>query len=87
VRVHEAGRVLHTEFDGEGDLGADEVLPYPAIALDADTARRVRQGQRPQLRFEGRALLLDPAGRLAAVAEAADGRLQLLRVWPESSED
>jgi len=68
-------------------LGADEVLPYPAIALDADTARRVRQGQRPQLRFEGRALLLDPAGRLAAVAEAADGRLQLLRVWPESSED
>jgi tRNA pseudouridine55 synthase len=67
-------------------LTAREVLPYPAIALDADTARRVRQGQRPQLRFEGRALLLDPSGRLAAVAEAIDGRVRLLRVWPETSE-
>ncbi len=68
-------------------LNASEVLPYPAIALDADTARRVRQGQRPQLRVEGRALLLDPSGRLAAVAESIDGRVRLLRVWPETSQD
>jgi len=63
-------------------LAAREALPYPAVSLDADAARRVRQGQRPSLRFEGRVLLLDPAGRLAAVAEASEGRTRLLRVWP-----
>jgi tRNA pseudouridine55 synthase len=65
-------------------LAAREALPYPAVTLDADAARRVRLGQRPALRNDGRVLLLDPSGRLAAVAEVREGRTQLLRVWPAS---
>ncbi len=64
-------------------LSATDALPYPAISLDDAMTQRVRQGQRPPATFEGRALLLDPAGRLAAVAEAVDGRVRLLRVWGE----
>lgn len=64
-------------------MSAADALTYPAISLDEEAARRVRQGQRPPPSFEGRALLLDPEGRAAAVAEADAGRVRLLRVWQE----
>jgi len=84
-----AGRISLDRAGALADLAsasgvpAAEALPYPAVTLDADAARRVRLGQRPQARFEGRALLLDPDGRLAAVAEESAGRVRLLRVWAE----
>lgn len=62
-------------------LAPADVLPYPTRTLDADTARRVRLGQRPSTSFQGRATLLDPDGELVAVAEEVDGRVRLLRVW------
>lgn len=58
-----------------------EALPYPALTLDAELTQRVRLGQRPPTTFQGRALLLDPDGELVAVAEEADGRVRLLRVF------
>lgn len=58
-----------------------DALPYPTIRLEADAARRVRLGQRPPGRLEGRVAMLDPDGRLVAVAEAAGDRVSLLRVW------
>jgi tRNA pseudouridine55 synthase len=62
-------------------LPLTEALPYPLLQLDADAAVRVRQGQRPPLRGDGRYGLVDPAGDLAAVVEVRDGRSRLLRVW------
>ncbi|MEJ2287504.1 MAG: tRNA pseudouridine(55) synthase TruB [Deinococcales bacterium] len=66
---------------GSPGLEPSRALPYPAVTLDADAARRVRLGQRPPATFEGRVVLLDPDGQLAAVAEASEGRVRLLRVW------
>jgi tRNA pseudouridine55 synthase len=82
-----AGRVGLEQTVGLDALAAStglepsRVLPYPAVSLDAEAARRVRLGQRPPTTFEGRALLLDANGGLVAVAEAIEGRVRLLRVW------
>jgi tRNA pseudouridine55 synthase len=62
-------------------LPLTDALPYPLLQLDAEAAERVRQGQRPPLRGDGRFGLVDPAGELAAVVEVRDGRSRLLRVW------
>lgn len=59
-------------------------LPYPLRTLDPEAARRVRQGQRlpvEALPGEGRVGLVDPQGRLAAVAELHPDGMRLLRVW------
>jgi tRNA pseudouridine55 synthase len=57
------------------------LLPFPRIALDEEQARAVRDGKRLAAEWSGRAALLDPDGRLAAIADAVDGRLRLVRVW------
>lgn len=86
----QAGRVgledaVPLERLGSGPtLLASDLLPYPVVQLDDDAARRVRLGQRPALDTEGRVQLLDPAGRLVAVAERQGDRTRLLRVWPGS---
>lgn len=72
-----------SELASATGVPAREALPFPSVRLDADTARRVRLGQRPAPGFAGRAALLDPAGRLVAIAEAGDDRVRLLRVWAE----
>jgi len=57
------------------------LLGLPTIALDAAGAARLRDGQRVAATFEGRAAIVDPDGRLVAVAEADEGRARPLRVW------
>lgn len=57
------------------------LLPMPKLVLDAEAARRVRDGQRLPAAFEGQAALLDPDGLLVAVAEAREGLIRPLRVW------
>lgn len=69
------------------DPGVPEAraLPFPTRALDAEAARRVRLGQRlpvAELSGDGRVGLVDPDGRLAAVAELSPDGMRLLRVWP-----
>ncbi|HKI56055.1 MAG TPA: tRNA pseudouridine(55) synthase TruB [Trueperaceae bacterium] len=76
-----------SDLAGAGGMPASEALAYPCIRLDAEAARRVRLGQRPPASFQGRVGLLDPDGRLAAVAEAAAGHVRLLRVWTEDEAD
>jgi len=61
------------------------LLGLPTVALDAATAARLRDGQRIAATFEGRAAMVDPDGRLVAVAEADDGRARPLRVWREGA--
>ena len=68
-------------LDADAGLAPRAALPYPQIALSETQATRVRQGQRPSLRAEGRVVLIDPAGALVAVAEVLEGRTRLLRVW------
>lgn len=71
------------ELAGSAGVPPPDALPFPSVRLEPDAARRVRLGQRPPARFEGRAGLVDPDGRLVAIAEANAGRVRLLRVWPE----
>ena len=59
------------------------VLGLPRVDLDEVGAQRVRDGQRVTAGFAGRAALVDPQGRLVAVADAEDGRVRSLRVWRE----
>ena len=75
-----AGRL--EDLDPEGGLDLAEALPYPLVPIDADGARRVRQGQRLPLRERDRHGLVGPDGRLVAVVEDADGRMRLLKVFP-----
>ncbi len=67
-----------------GAVGTDPVaaLGLQAIRLDRQQAERVRLGQRLRPDFEGTAVLTDPDGRIAAVAEAIEGRMKLHSVWP-----
>jgi tRNA pseudouridine55 synthase len=70
--------------DAEG-VDEAEALPLPKRTLDARQARRVRQGQRlpaDDVPGEGAVGLLDPDGRLAAVAELSPAGMRLRRVWP-----
>jgi tRNA pseudouridine55 synthase len=59
------------------------LLGLPRVDLDAATAVRVRDGQRVASDFTGRVALVDPEGRLVAVAEDEDGRVRVARVWRE----
>jgi len=61
------------------------LLGLPTIALDAAGAARLRDGQRVAATFEGRAAIVDPDGRLVAVAEADEGRARPLRVWRQGA--
>ena len=62
------------------------LLGLPTVALDAAGTARLRDGQRVTATFTGRAAMVDPDGRLVAVAEAdEDGRARPLRVWRESA--
>jgi len=69
--------------DDPGIAEAD-ALPLPSVRLSADDAARVRQGQRLPVGTvpgEGAVALLDPEGRLAAIADLAPGGMRLRRVW------
>jgi tRNA pseudouridine55 synthase len=63
-----------------------EALPLPTVRLDAEQARRVRMGQRlpvGEVAGAGTVGLVDPDGRLVAVAELAPAGMRLARVWAE----
>lgn len=57
------------------------LLGLPRVDLDEATAAKVRDGRRVEAAFSGRAALVDPEGRLVAVADAEEGRVRSLRVW------
>lgn len=70
--------------DDPGIMDAD-ALPFPTLRLDAAQAERVRKGQRlpaDELAASGTVGLVDPHGRMAAVADVAPEGMRLLRVWP-----
>jgi tRNA pseudouridine55 synthase len=72
-------------LDAAGGLPEAEALPLPKVTLDAEQARRIRQGQRlpvGSVPGDGTVGLLDPDGRLAAVAELTPDGMRLHRVWP-----
>ena len=56
-------------------------LGLPTVALDADAARRLRDGRRVAADGPERAALVDPGGHLVAVAEVRAGAWRTLRVW------
>jgi tRNA pseudouridine55 synthase len=64
-----------------------DALPYPLLGLSTAQVTRVRQGQRLEAEglADGRLGLVDAARTLIAVAEIQDGRMKLLRVWPETA--
>jgi hypothetical protein len=58
-----------------------DVLPFPAVEVDAPRARAVAQGKRITAPGpDGLRRVIGPGGRLLAVAELRGGVLQLLRV-------
>ena len=69
------------DLAGASPLDPLALLGLPVVRLDEATAARVRDGQRLPATFEERAALVDPDGRLVAVAETVEGRLRPLRVW------
>jgi len=74
---------LEALADDPGVAEAD-ALPLTSVRLSADGAARVRQGQRLPVGTvpgEGAVALLDPDGRLAAIADLAPAGMRLLRVW------
>lgn len=84
TRAGEVGLERCTSLDALAEargIPESDALPLPRIELDAEQAARVRQGQRLALAFEGRVQLIDPAGRLAAVADAGPRGMDLKRVW------
>jgi tRNA pseudouridine55 synthase len=68
---------------GAAPLDPIALLGLPRVDLDEATAGRVRDGQRVAAGFAGRAALVDPAGRLVAVADADEGRVRVVRAWRE----
>lgn len=58
-----------------------DALPYPVLRLTGDQAAYFRQGRPLSLNLNERTTLLDPHGRLVAIAEPATVGLKLLRVW------
>lgn len=83
-----AGRIdLSDTISSDSVADADtldplHLLPWPERRLDREEARRVRLGQRLATDFTGRVVLTDPDGQLVAIAEAQEGRMKLLNVWP-----
>ncbi|MFO7545824.1 MAG: tRNA pseudouridine(55) synthase TruB [Trueperaceae bacterium] len=86
---------LETLGDASG-IDPVEALALPVVRLDEQGSAAVRQGKRLPLALSGRSALVDPAGRLAAIAEpsgaedpraAAEGRqaIRLLRVWNQDA--
>ncbi len=57
------------------------LLPFPRVQLDDEMAWAVRDGKRPPADWSGRVALVDPDGRLVAIADAVDGRVRTQRVW------
>ena len=88
TRVGSVGleRAVPPEAIDAGRALADvEALPIPRSTLSAAQAARVRQGQRlpvGEVAGEGTVALVDPDGRMAAVASLAPEGMRLLRVWP-----
>lgn len=64
---------------------ASEALPFPTVLVDADTAKRLRQGKRVVLDLLERSLLVDDEGALVAVADHEAGVLRTLRVWQQDA--
>lgn len=60
-----------------------DVLGYPKQVLGEADAKRVRLGQRLPLPLDERTALVDGEGELVAIAETVEGRMNLLRVFPE----
>ena len=65
-------------------LAPVEALSLPSVELAAAEAERVRKGQRLPRILSARSVLLDPHGRLVAIAETEEGRMKLLRVWSDA---
>jgi tRNA pseudouridine55 synthase len=64
-----------------------DVLPFPAIEVDAPRARAVSQGKRITAPGpDGLRRVIGPGGRLLAVAELRGGVVQLLRVMVTPSD-
>jgi tRNA pseudouridine55 synthase len=84
TRAGSVGLDVATPLEGLVDaapLDPIALLGLPRVDLDADTAARVRDGQRVAAGFSCRAALVDPRGRLVAVAEDEGGRVRVARVW------
>jgi tRNA pseudouridine55 synthase len=65
-----------------------DALSLPIVQLDGRQSERVRQGQRlpvAELSGDGPAALVDPEGRLAAIAELSAAGMRLRRVFPARS--
>ena len=75
------------QLDRAPGLPAAQALPLPRIAVDAEQAARLRQGQRlpaDALEGEGATALVDADGRLVAIAELAPSGMRLRRVFPRA---
>lgn len=57
-----------------------EALDLPRLEVDAQVARELREGKKPESPLEGRFLVLH-GGQLVAVVDALEGRMKSLRVW------
>ncbi|HLR47414.1 MAG TPA: hypothetical protein VK092_09675, partial [Deinococcales bacterium] len=81
-RLDLSGAVDPAELASAPPLSPVDVLEFPVVQLDETEAARVRQGQRLRPEFSGTASLLDPAGRLAAIAVSEEGRMHFKAVFP-----
>jgi len=55
-------------------------LDLPRLEVDAQVARELREGKKPESPLEGRFVVLH-GGELVAVVDALEGRMKSLRVW------
>ncbi len=62
-------------------LGEAEALPYPLVSLNALEVAKIKKGQRLAPTLEGKYGLLSEEGKLVAVVENLEGKMQFLRVW------
>ncbi len=69
------------DLAGAAPLDPLALLGLPLVRLDTAAVARARDGQRLPADVEGRVALVDPDGRLVAVAETHEARLRPLRVW------
>jgi tRNA pseudouridine55 synthase len=65
-------------------LDAARLLPFERVPLDEREVRRVRDGGRIGVRWQGRAALVDGSGALVAVADAEGDELRYARVWRDA---
>ena len=57
-----------------------EAMNLPRLEVDAQVARELREGKKPESLLEGRFVVLH-GGQLVAVVEARGGHMKSLRVW------